>query len=640
MESIGRRTRAVLGSPLMQVFSVSIKPYGDICQVYGTIEVIDDIGELYLYNCNPKDAETIHKNGTLSLMLADRAISAAADITVNFDLKEKNRNGNRELIKESFSFNGPNMFSYANCLSHDFRGKLGVSTMYFSVLSVALDAAFSISFARSFGSDGANVHGRIIAYYGANFSSLVDDKMKEHFQFTLFDKKPDEAVRVERKACIPCLEEAVCVPSYSSLVFQADLYYTRFGDDKEENANFKVEIQARADNMEQRDCSAFNIFVECTHPNRTARSPSVEMSTMDKFEIDGYNICELFSARIFYDQRTAEDTVEVYGAIRADDGFDDTSLFYSRKKHLNRILPDGTLTLTGPTRAIRGSNFEINLDVTEMHQKFSLNGRLLLTPAYPWDWTDCLTCAAASGKNCYGVLYFAIFQNAVQAHLEITLSSGTDTTIYGSLIAYYENFEYKSDYLKTYFRTRLLDVPEDKPIKVLSGMPIPESDDELVILKNKLIEVGESSVLSNVTEDEVMAESKDEMSRFEDVLMQPEDEPVGLEHRPVTVERTRIPLSRNVVAVPDSSSLIIEANLSCKTRIGNVDSVTRLVQGSSRFQPKDSGITTAQIGNGEVFIDVKASFSSYWYRDPGKLPIETKRLSSVEVSSEKKSRLT
>lgn len=239
METTAGQALILDGQPLVEVFYVRILNIDgeDPGQLYGTITATDGLQSYYIYNRDRGNYESIRPGEHATLTGPSRAISAAGDFIIDFNLMDSDSlSPDDEISRGQIAWNGYDYTNvYDNLQTDTISGKYGSAALNYVVMSNAAEALVEVILINGDGENPANVYGRI---YSQN--SSFDG------QIELFRRSAKDYVDVHPKTPIPLLRSALAVPMDASLKISAYLWDhdTISSDDEIANgtAEFKPEI--------------------------------------------------------------------------------------------------------------------------------------------------------------------------------------------------------------------------------------------------------------------------------------------------------------------------------------------------------------------------------------------------------------
>ncbi|KNA14937.1 hypothetical protein SOVF_101770 [Spinacia oleracea] len=213
---------------LAEVFTIKMSKINDDskqCEVYGTILVQDEKGDLYLYNRCPENAENVYENGSLSLIgPRERPISSSSSFEVYFDLKDKSGNEliNNSLLVDMNRYDDTPLIE--KCCSASVEGKMGVATVTFAVLQVGVLACITVVLVKENDSSSASGDNHV---YGHLVTAYERFQHKEETSIVLCDKSREQADKFQFKDWdkykVPLSRYFVAVPAYSPVIIQGNI---------------------------------------------------------------------------------------------------------------------------------------------------------------------------------------------------------------------------------------------------------------------------------------------------------------------------------------------------------------------------------------------------------------------------------
>jgi hypothetical protein len=227
------------GRPLVEVFYVRISNIDgeDPCQLYGTVTAIDGLQSYYIYNRDRGNYESISSGEHATLTGPSRAISAAGDFIIDFNLMDRDSlSPDDEISRGQIAWNVYDHTNVYDKLRVDtISGKYGSAALNYVVMSNAAEALVEVILINGDGEDPADVYGRI---YSQN--SSFDGEIE------LFRRSAKDYVDVRPNNPIPLLRSALAVPMDASLKISAHLWdHDPISSDDEiakGTAEFKLEI--------------------------------------------------------------------------------------------------------------------------------------------------------------------------------------------------------------------------------------------------------------------------------------------------------------------------------------------------------------------------------------------------------------
>lgn len=217
METTAGQALIFDGRPLVEVFYVRILNIDgeDPGQLYGTVTATDGLQSYYIYNRDRGDYESISPGEHATLTGPSRAISAAGDFIIDFNLMDSDSlSPDDEISRGQIAWN---VYDYTNVYdklqTDTISGKYGSAALNYVVMSNAAEALVEVILINGDGEDPANVYGRI---YSQN--SSFDG------QIELFRRSAKDYVDVHPKNPIPLLRSALAVPMDASLKISAYLW--------------------------------------------------------------------------------------------------------------------------------------------------------------------------------------------------------------------------------------------------------------------------------------------------------------------------------------------------------------------------------------------------------------------------------
>ncbi|KAK9734574.1 hypothetical protein RND81_04G149200 [Saponaria officinalis] len=218
-------------TPLVQVFSVCISTNfddGKPCEIYGSIRALEGLVPRFdLYNRDPDDSETIWKDGTLSLIgPVGEAIIPSLSTSLDFCVKDRIRGV--EVVKGSLSLDPVSEDSYDRPLRSVVPGVHGDVYVYYVVFRFAMYATVQVLINENETVDkncnAVDIYGSIVTGYenGSKYCS-GDEEVKE-LETRLFDKPPNQPLRVVLGTPMGLSRNVVVVPAYTSLTIDVNLW--------------------------------------------------------------------------------------------------------------------------------------------------------------------------------------------------------------------------------------------------------------------------------------------------------------------------------------------------------------------------------------------------------------------------------
>lgn len=224
------------GRPLVEIFDVRILNIDgeDPGDLYGTIKATDGLNSSYVYNRDSGDYEKVGPGGTATLTGPARAISAAGEFVIDFDLKDHDslspddEISRGQIIWNPYDFT--NVFDIVQ--TAEIKGQYGSAALDYVVMSNAAEATVNVVLINGDNEDPADVYGTIYAY-NDSFANKIE----------LFRRNKSNYVQVSPKDPIPLLRTALAVPMDTTLKIETQLWdYDTISPD-DEIANGVAELQ-------------------------------------------------------------------------------------------------------------------------------------------------------------------------------------------------------------------------------------------------------------------------------------------------------------------------------------------------------------------------------------------------------------
>ncbi|KAK3935703.1 protein synthesis inhibitor I [Diplogelasinospora grovesii] len=177
METAAGQTLILDGRPLVEVFYVRILNIDgeDPGQLYGTITATDGLQSYYIYNRNSGNHEPVSPGGLATLTGPSRAISAAGDFFIDFNLMDHDSlSPDDEISRSQVAWN---VYDHTNVYdmvrTTTIGGKYGSAALNYVVMSNAAEALVEVILINGDGEDPADVYGRIYSQNSA-FGGEID----------------------------------------------------------------------------------------------------------------------------------------------------------------------------------------------------------------------------------------------------------------------------------------------------------------------------------------------------------------------------------------------------------------------------------------------------------------------------------
>ena len=205
------------GRALAEVFSVRILNIDNENpgNLYGMITATDAIQSYNIYIRDKDHSESIRPGDEIILGSPSRALSAADNFIIDFNLKDHDVGLNPD-GEISYGLMEWNTYDYTNeynvLQSHDIGGQYSCVKLIYAVMSNAAEALIDVILINGDDENPADVYRNV---YAENTS--FDD---EH---ELFRRSKDEYVKVRKDDLIPLTRRAVALPLDVSLKIRADL---------------------------------------------------------------------------------------------------------------------------------------------------------------------------------------------------------------------------------------------------------------------------------------------------------------------------------------------------------------------------------------------------------------------------------
>ncbi|KAK9734573.1 hypothetical protein RND81_04G149200 [Saponaria officinalis] len=505
-------------TPLVQVFSVCISTNfddGKPCEIYGSIRALEGLVPRFdLYNRDPDDSETIWKDGTLSLIgPVGEAIIPSLSTSLDFCVKDRIRGV--EVVKGSLSLDPVSEDSYDRPLRSVVPGVHGDVYVYYVVFRFAMYATVQVLINENETVDkncnAVDIYGSIVTGYenGSKYCS-GDEEVKE-LETRLFDKPPNQPLRVVLGTPMGLSRNVVVVPAYTSLTIDVNLWDSNgkiaagcllypahlLSDNSQyiRTQNACVEVRVRWHHAyfyllkgSKEEYWSHDIYViQQKEMEKNLKDKQCSTSSISKWSLPstwrkprycGRDKVEVFT--VFIDGIT-EKIHALCGTIIVDDGGDKFSI-YKRDESSCELLPDhGLACIEVNYRAIDNSEFVITLNLRDPIRNLEVSRGYLA-----WDvgrtegnnmvWYEKRVCTVVRGKDGFAAVHYTIFDNAFEAFVEIKLFASGDSdspiNLYGTLIASYSGCDYSTSYQKKFYRSRLFDRPRDKSLELKTGSKI------------------------------------------------------------------------------------------------------------------------------------------------------------------------
>lgn len=181
--------------------------------------------------------------------------------------------------------------------------------------------------------------------------------------------------------------------------------------------------------------------------------------------LSGTGLVEIYSVSVYFNGGRSG---LIYGTIKIDNAYDSVYIYAREYTNAEHIESHGTLSLQDPDNIIyvRG-DLGMELDLMEEGNEV-IKGKMLWDTSVRIDRYNTRLSAFVKGKNGYAIVYYTVFNEAIQAVVEATLWPKEDhpnancaVCVCGKLSAYYRDLVYASDNLKKYYTTPLFVVSKE-----------------------------------------------------------------------------------------------------------------------------------------------------------------------------------
>lgn len=258
-----------LGSPLVEVFSISVHPFqGEIRNLYGSITISDLLGDYYMFNRDDKSPAK-----ALSIVWPPCSI-VAPEFEMIFDLKDDKGQIIYGYLTWSFYSISIPLSWYHKRLCSIIRGRYVYAAVHYVLLTDAFQGTLKISLCGN-NSSGIcpNIWGKVCAYYNDyKYSTCYE---RENYQSVLFDQREEDSLRLTCGSELPLSRYALSVPTDSYLIIEAELWATSSRTEVPEPvrgiAKVKGERNGKFKEVIPQNCGAQNyhleVYVECSYVN-------------------------------------------------------------------------------------------------------------------------------------------------------------------------------------------------------------------------------------------------------------------------------------------------------------------------------------------------------------------------------------
>ncbi|KAF8394863.1 hypothetical protein HHK36_018800 [Tetracentron sinense] len=207
--------------PLVEVFSVQIMNINKVCNIYGTIRLVEGIELQHLYNRirEESESESVDPGDDVLLIGPVRTISGYGNFVIYVDLMDKDT----DLPLVTRGLMPWNVNRYGHLYDQPTSGEVdgdygndydsGSVIVNYIMLTHAVEATVTVTLLVGHGEDPSHVYGRITACN----STFSEGSL-------LFRKKSDEHIDVRPGQLIPLSRSVVAVPFNSVLIVQVDMW--------------------------------------------------------------------------------------------------------------------------------------------------------------------------------------------------------------------------------------------------------------------------------------------------------------------------------------------------------------------------------------------------------------------------------
>ncbi|XP_074294953.1 uncharacterized protein LOC141622833 [Silene latifolia] len=512
-----------LTTPLIQVFSVCISTYfddGKPSEINGSIRVLEGSCPRFdLYNRDPKDSETIWKDGTLSLIGPNETF-VVPSLSTKLELRLYDRLRGVELVAGKLSLDSD---SDNRLQKGEVEGAHGIAFVYYAVFPFALQGAVQVTVDKNNDDDSdkncnaADIYGSIVTGYenGKAYCSADEDVKKLETQ--LFNMPAHRPLRVVVGTPITLSRNVVAVPAYSSLTIKLELWDSN-GKIADDFLRFPAYLLAEHPSYIRTQYACVTVQVQWYHayvylykdqilsindPERTLKmgmessgSRHVQPPILPR-EINplyyGTHKVDVFSVFV---GGIAGKITALCGAIIVNDGGDYFTL-YNRDDNCAERLSDNSLASVDVNyRAVRNHTFGLILHLRDPVGKLEVSRG-------SFGWNDCTVgqyvqgdnrrfCSVVRGDDGYAAVHYQMFSFAFEAWVEVNLFSDGNPDIpinlHGTLFGRCSGDDYSTSYQKKYYTSRLFDQPRDRSVAMKSGS-------KLALLKSIVVVPNESSLI-------------------------------------------------------------------------------------------------------------------------------------------------
>ena len=217
METVGQ-VPIVAGQPLLEVFFVRILNIDgeDPGQLYGTVTATDCAQSYYIYNRDRANYETIKPDQSVTLTGPSRAVSAADNFVIEFNLMNRHSlSPDDEVSSGMIQWNVyDHTKRYDEILNSTISGDHGSAMLSYVVMNNAAEAAVEIILINGDGANPAHVYGSI-DFQNSSFDQKID----------LFSRSENDSVDVRPGDHISLLRTNMAVPMDATVTIGACLWH-------------------------------------------------------------------------------------------------------------------------------------------------------------------------------------------------------------------------------------------------------------------------------------------------------------------------------------------------------------------------------------------------------------------------------
>ena len=225
------------GRPLVEIFSVRIlnidnENPGDL---YGKIKATDGLWSSYIFKRDRSHYQSIRPGHDITLTGPSRAISAAGEFVIEFDLTDYDGDPSPddEISRGKIVWNPYDFTNVFDAIKTEIiAGKHGSAALNYVVMKNAAEAEVTVILINGDNEDPADVCGTVEAY-----NTSYENEIK------LFDLPSPSYEQVHRDRPIPLLRHAVAVPMDATLKIRAHLWDYDSLSSNDEIANGTAEFR-------------------------------------------------------------------------------------------------------------------------------------------------------------------------------------------------------------------------------------------------------------------------------------------------------------------------------------------------------------------------------------------------------------